>query len=482
MPKSFIGFGKFSKYYFYILGVVFFRAVKDCIGGFLAINPQSGTGLYGFVPILSKHYLIQDFYKYIGYLLGGLIFSFILKKKTMNNEKNEIKKKKSLQLKELIYNGKKAAPSKVSIFDILVVCSLYFVHIETARTLYSFDFSGLDFWVFDIVFIILFMDSFFVMNYYKHQIYSLAFIIITNTILLLISSFLKCSEGGKNTYEIIEDVTGHTYTFIFFMGIFILLSCLLSYSRVKSKVLMYFNYISPYKIIYYYGIIGVILTSIGLVFVTFINCGESEDTPHKLCYVEMVDNNNVTQYYYDNLLKYFEELGNIIKSDNLKYEFYFEIFLITPLYIAINFFEFLCEILIIYYLNPNYLLIRENLYYFVIRFIFIIVNKEDYQKYITLTQFFILQASELLALLGYLVYFEIIELRFCKLDKDLKKNIANRGDRESKIRKNPDNFKNNENNNDNNNYNEDDKSSSTESFIEEKENNNENEVEELRSV
>jgi len=93
------------------------------------------------------------------------------------------------------------------------------------------------------------MDSFFVMNYYKYQIYSLAFIIITNTILLFISSFLKCLEGGKNTYEIIEDVTGHSYTFIFFMWIFILLSCLLSYSRVKSKVLMYFNYISPYKII-----------------------------------------------------------------------------------------------------------------------------------------------------------------------------------------------------------------------------------------
>ena len=478
MPKSFIGFGKFSKYYFYILGAVFFRTVKDCIGGFLAINPQSGTGLYGFVPILSKHYLVQDFYKYIGYLLGGLIFSFILKKKTMNKEDNEIKKKKSLQLKELIYNAKKAEPSKVSIIEILIVCGLYFVHVETARTLYSFDFSGLDFWVFDIVFIILFMDSFFVMNYYKHQIYSLAFIIITNTILLLISSFLQNSEGGKNTYEIIEDVTGHSYSFVFFLGIFILLSCLLSYSRVKSKVLMYFNYISPYKIIYYYGIIGAILTSIGLVFVTLKNCGETEGTPHKLCYVGMVDDHNVTQYYYDNLFKYFEELGNNIKSDDLKLEFYFEIFLITPLYLAINFFEFLCEILIIYYLNPNYVLIRENLYYFVLRFIFILVNKEDYQKYITLKQFFILQTSELLALLGYLVYFEIIELRFCKLDKDLKKNIANRGDRESKITKNPDNFKDNENNNEN----EDDKSSSTESFIEEKENNNGNEEEELRSV
>ena len=483
MPKSFIGFGKFSKYYFYILGVVFFRTLKDFITGFFVINPQSETGLYGFVPIISKHYLIQDFYKYIGYLLGGLIFSFILKKKTMNKDENEIKKKKSLQLKELIYNAKKVAPSKVSIIEILIVCGFYFIHIETSRILYSFDFSGLDFWVFDIVFIILFMDSFFVMNYYKHQIYSLAFIIITNTILLLISSFLKNSEGGKNTYEIIEDVTGHSYTFIIFMGIFILLSFLLSYSRVKSKVLMYFNYISPYKIIYYYGIIGAILTAIGLVFVTFKNCGETEGTPHKLCYVEMVDARNVTQYYYDNFFKYFEELGNNLKDS--KFAFYFEIFLITPFYFAINFFEFLCEILIIYYLNPNYVLIRENLYYFVIRFIFILIYKDDYQKYITFQQFLILQSSEFLALLGYLVYFEIIELRFCKLDKDLKKNIANRGDRESKISNNPDNLKDNEDNNDNDNNdndNEDDKSSSTESFIEEKENNNENEEEELKNV
>ena len=481
MPKSFIGFGKFSKYYFYILGAVFFRTVKDCISGFLAINPQSGNGLYGFVPILYKHYLIQDFYKYIGYLLGGLLFSFILKKQTTNKANNDIKKKKSLQLKELIYHAKKTDLSKVSIIEILIVCGLYFIHIETAKILYSFDFSGLDFWVFDIVFIMLFMDSFFVMNYYRHQICSLAFIIITNTILLLISSFLKNSEGGKNTYEIIEDATGHSYTFIFFMLIFILLSCILSYSRVKSKVLMYFNYISPYKIIYYYGLIGIILTSIGLIFVTFKDCGETEGTSHKLCYVEMVENNNVTRYYYDNFIKYCEELGDILKSDKLKFEFYLEIFLITPLYFAINFFEFLCEILIIYYLNPNYVLIRENLYYFVLRFIFIIVNKNDYQKYITFQQFIILQSSELLALLGYLVYFEIIELRFCKLDKDLKKNIANRGDRESKITENPQSFKDNEDNHDDNSDNEDEKSSSTESFIEEKENNNGNE-EELKNV
>ena len=116
------------------------------------------------------------------------------------------------------------------------------------------------------------------------------------------------------------------------MGIFILLSFLLSYSRVKSKVLMYFNYISPYKIIYYYGIIGAILTAIGLVFVTFKNCGETEGTPHKLCYVEMVDDRNVTQYYYDNFFKYLEELGKNLKSDDSKFAFYFEIFFLGTIH------------------------------------------------------------------------------------------------------------------------------------------------------
>lgn len=473
MSKSFIGLGKFSKNYFYIFGVVFFRSIKDCMIGFFVVNPQSKTGLFGFAPLLSKHYLIQDFYKYIGYIIGGLLFSFILKKNTMNESDNDIKKKKSLQLKGLIYNPKKYDPHKVSIIELIIVCSFYFIQIETARILYSFDLSGVDFWIFDIVFIVLFMDLFFVMNYFKHQIYSLAFIIITNTILLLVSSFLENSEDGKNTYQIIEEVTGNSYSFIFFIAIFILISCLLSYSRVKSKVLMEFNYISPYKIIYYYGIIGAILTSIGLIFVTFKDCGIQKESSHKLCYVEK-NYDNETKYYYDSFIIYFEELSHNYENNSL--QFYLEILLVTPLYLVINFFEFTCEILIIYYLNPNFLLIRENLYYFVVRLIFIIVNRNDFRKYLTLEQFFILQASELLALLGYLIYFEIIELRFCNLDKDLKRHIANRGDRDSKNPQNPSTIKDNENDNDNNSG-----SESSESFIEEKENNNDNE-EEMENV
>jgi hypothetical protein len=51
----------------------------------------------------------------------------------------------------------------------------------------------------------------------------------------------------------------------------------------------------------------------------------------------------------------------------------------------------------------------------------------------TLEQFIILEFAEILAILGYTVYFEIIELRCLGLDRDLKKNIIRRSRIESPI-------------------------------------------------
>ena len=52
----------------------------------------------------------------------------------------------------------------------------------------------------------------------------------------------------------------------------------------------------------------------------------------------------------------------------------------------------------------------------------------------TLTQFIILETTEVLAILGYAVYLELIELRFWDLDKDLKRNIIERGFRETPLK------------------------------------------------
>ena len=50
-----------------------------------------------------------------------------------------------------------------------------------------------------------------------------------------------------------------------------------------------------------------------------------------------------------------------------------------------------------------------------------------------MTQFIILESSEIFGILGYAVYFEIIELRFLGLNRDLKKNIRKRSFRETPL-------------------------------------------------
>ena len=98
----------------------------------------------------------------------------------------------------------------------------------------------------------------------------------------------------------------------------------------------------------------------------------------------------------------------------------------------------------IYYLNPNFVILRDNIYYGTSRLVFFLFNlNKNYKHYMTLTQLIILEMTEIIAILGYLVYLEIIELRFFGLDKDLKRNIIKRGFKETP--KNPIYFSYNEN-------------------------------------
>ena len=100
--------------------------------------------------------------------------------------------------------------------------------------------------------------------------------------------------------------------------------------------------------------------------------------------------------------------------------------MVTPCYIIICFLEFTFEIMIINYLNPIFVLIKDNLYYFIVRiFNFALLHP------ITLAQFIILELAEALAILAYSVFLEVIEFRFLGLDKDIKRNISERGSRET---------------------------------------------------
>ena len=67
----------------------------------------------------------------------------------------------------------------------------------------------------------------------------------------------------------------------------------------------------------------------------------------------------------------------------------------------------------------------DNIYY---EFIKIMDFITAYHRMEAFSKFLILQLSQLLELIGCLIYLEIIELRFCGLNKYLKKNIIKRAE------------------------------------------------------
>ena len=76
MGKSLIGLGICSKYYLYILGTIFFNSIKDCLFGFIAIDPENKINLVYYYPELSGHFLFQDFYKYLFYFRRSNIHAY----------------------------------------------------------------------------------------------------------------------------------------------------------------------------------------------------------------------------------------------------------------------------------------------------------------------------------------------------------------------------------------------------------------------
>ena len=216
------------------------------------------------------------------------------------------------------------------------------------------------------------MYAYFSIKIYKHQKCSIVFILFTNSILLIWSSFLPMSDDknnsifdGKNSYDIIGILTPNILYSIPILLSFIFLSIIISYARVKAKILMDFNFISPYKIIFDIGLIGFFFTGIGLTISTLFKCGGEKDFYENIC-IQQNDLKENSDYYFDNIIFYFNDLR---KNDS----FYLEIFFVTPLYLIFCFLEFSCEIMTIYYLNPIYIFVKDNLYYFSMRLISFLV-------------------------------------------------------------------------------------------------------------
>ena len=182
---------------------------------------------------------------------------------------------------------------------------------------------------------------------------------------------------------------------------------------VLCKIKWYFDlkFISSSKMLVYYGFLGIMFSLIISIITNFIECDNNEISSY-ICFVY----DNDSHKYFDNFLIFFK---NIWKEDRAAVV-NFGYIIIILLKLFINVIYYYLKFIIIKYFSPEYLFCSDSIFFFITK----IVSLIYYIVTNTLTIDFIFDIlSQIFAILGTIIYLELIELNFCGLNYNLKKNI-----------------------------------------------------------
>ena len=464
-----IGIGPFSKYYYYIFLVFICQFICDFFTGFnkdlddLNKNLRNVENILNLNFILKDHYLIQNLLEFLGHIACSFIFYLAFR----IFEKSENDKWTPRKLSEFERNYFNRKPE--NIFSLLVLIGFSYSLGTILRTfLASLRFDA-SFWNIEIVIIIFFSYKILNNKISNHQYVSIVLLGLFLSILQLIYMFSprtkhsdcntteECKEKylyDNDIFEIIIIKYGKYYIALIFL-LYILSYILKDYSWVKSKYLMDNKCIKIYKILLCFGIIGSLLVIIILIFTSNIPCSTFKninynnnnntyfyinnenntifiDFNKQVCsLVDYNEDQKELNIYYDNIFIFFKELRNKIDSEDNSFLRMYEIF--------IYFIFFFMKILIIFsqtimlkFIDAIILLVNNNFNYFFERLFFFILNRGN-ENYLRTDVFFLVEIEEIISICGYLIYMEILELKFWGLDHDLKRSISLRASNEYDI-------------------------------------------------
>ena len=283
----------------------------------------------------------------------------------------------------------------------LVVCCLFAIQLIIRKIMSFLNLWMLDLWIFNIIFISFFMKIILKIEIYKHQLFSLGINFCINFVLLIVASSLK-EDDGNSQFDMIVKNFGNSFYIVLFYLVFLALSAMQCFSQVMQKQFMDIENESPFTIMFMIGIFCTIFTIIALIITTYVNCNEGL-IKKGLCSLTQSDNNG----YFDSF-KIFKNNLEIQYKTN-KSAFFIEIFLVYPLYSFACYLNYYCETMIVYRLNPNYVLIADNVY-FIVTMIIGIINKLSEKGTI------LILIGDIISLIAYCFYLEIIQLKCCNFN------------------------------------------------------------------
>ena len=428
-----ISCGKINKSLLFILFMSVSMVFNQYLYGFTYIecfyDMNIYRSLYQAIVGLNKkefprHRIFDPLFSYLGVIALSL---FIPKEKVKKREKNEeIKEEESSEtslkgidsnnrLPELIHNGlKNYLNNKGGIIIFILILILWIIE-ENLVLIYVDIFQDLDFWFFELIFISIIFSNHFIFKIYSHQKLSMALSIGVGSILKIYNISISLISEDEKIYK--------KYPLVFFFVILYFLIILArSYVNTQIKVFMDLKFISNRTLLMSYGLTGAILCAIVGIITSFVPCTDNKAIETFVCKVKYNDKS-----YYDEIHSYIESSKNM--SARL-------------IIIVLGIISFFCNkffyTLIIKNYTPIHVIFCFPMQFFIEKTFLLIFTAIFFRSHLfseenQLEKFLLDISGDIVSIFGFLIYLEIIELNFCKLNYNLKKNIISRGENDYKF-------------------------------------------------
>ena len=426
--EKYISLGEYNKLYKHIWYYLITKLIYEYL-----LNSFFVEKVELLKDVFPINVLIQGAFNYLGLCIFSLFLHiYEVKQKKVGRVKsmqydNSGKKPLAFNKNEqshldvyLIYNDL-MENNYMSISDFMVIILLYFC-IQFFIQFFLFKLRGLDYYMFELLFIALVNLKLNSLPIYKHRKFGILFIVIFCTLFKILSTIFRfIDDKDKKIYT--------KYVWIVPLGIifFISITCLRAYIFVKIKFICDKKFILPSNILFLYSFFGAFVSFIISIIPTNIPCTDASFILSEKPYTNLtifkndliqticqVKEDNSTILYYESYSIYFKEL--------LKNNFLMIILFMSK--IVLYFSNKLFYLYVIKDLGAEYILCANSIFYIIteiIDFCYFLFNQEKFRFY----KFFGMIA-QIFSFIGTLIYLELIELHFCELDHNLKKNIKER--------------------------------------------------------
>ena len=344
--------------------------------------------------------------------IGVIILSFCIKR---DNKAEQGFQHSQLEL-NLIYNRAKNFLDSQNCLSVFLKVIILWVIEENLLLIYVDIFQDLDLWCFELIFISIIFSKNFIFKIYSHQKLGMAISIGVGALLKLYNITLTILSNQKDE----DKVMYQKYPlFCFFVIFYLILIFLRSYVYTQLKILMDLKFVTTRALLISYGFIGFCICLVVGIFTSCVPCFDF--IYNYVCKMNYGDN-----MYYDHFFSYIESWKNmlvrliviILGAITFFFDKYYCIMIIqnyTPIHPIFSFF-------IQYFIEKTFLLIFTPIFF----------PDDLFPKENQFKKFLLDESVDIASILGLLIYLEMIELNFCGLSYNLKKNIIIRGKEEYK--------------------------------------------------